>query len=148
MWKKEKLLATSNYSFSQCFQPIWITFCHFHQIWNCRLQTLSVWKRLKFVLWERVKLLSILVCKSFDFQEVNDFVLFWRVKKKARLPIKVQFIFDSFSDGITIFLEWVQSRLNGLCDCLLNLLTHLFYLVSTARSLENIISKLVGCIGV
>ena len=37
--------------FSQCFLPAWITFCHFRQIRNCRLQTLSVWKGLKFVVW-------------------------------------------------------------------------------------------------
>ena len=37
--------------FPQCFLPIWITFFHFRQIWNCRLQTLSVWKSLKFVVW-------------------------------------------------------------------------------------------------
>ena len=42
--------------FPQCFLSFWITFCHFCQIWNCRLQTLSVWKSLKFVVWERVKL--------------------------------------------------------------------------------------------
>ena len=41
--------------FPQCFLPIWQTFCHFHQVWNCRLQALSVWKSLKFVVWERVK---------------------------------------------------------------------------------------------
>ena len=29
--------------FLQCFLPIWRTFCHFYQIWNCHLQTLSVW---------------------------------------------------------------------------------------------------------
>ena len=40
--------------FPQCFLPIRRNFCHFHQIWNCRLQTFSVWKRLKFVVWERV----------------------------------------------------------------------------------------------
>ena len=33
----------------QCFLPVRITFCHFRQILNCRLQTLSVWKSLKFV---------------------------------------------------------------------------------------------------
>ena len=43
--------------FPQYFLPILGAFCHFHQIWNCRLQALSVWKRLKFVVWERVKLL-------------------------------------------------------------------------------------------
>ena len=37
--------------FPQCFLPIWITFCHFRQLWNCRLQSLSVWKSLKFVVW-------------------------------------------------------------------------------------------------
>ena len=37
--------------FPRCFLPIWITFCHFRQIYNCRLQTLSVWKSLKFVVW-------------------------------------------------------------------------------------------------
>ena len=30
--------------FPQCFLPIWISFSHFRQMWNCRLQTLSVWK--------------------------------------------------------------------------------------------------------
>ena len=52
--EKEKLLIMSNFSFSQCFLPIWRTFCHFHPIWNCRLQTLSIWKSPKFVVWERV----------------------------------------------------------------------------------------------
>ena len=41
--------------FSQCFLPFWITFCQFHKIQNCRLQTLSVWKSLKFFIWDRVK---------------------------------------------------------------------------------------------
>ena len=40
--------------FPQCFLPFWRTFCHFHQIQNCRLQTLSVWKSLKFLVWGRV----------------------------------------------------------------------------------------------
>ena len=29
--------------------------CNFHQISNCHLQSLSVWKGLKFVVWERVR---------------------------------------------------------------------------------------------
>ena len=40
--------------FPQCL-PLWRTFCHYHQILNCRWQTLSVWKSLKFVFWERVR---------------------------------------------------------------------------------------------
>ena len=39
--------------FPQCFLTIRRTSCHFHQIRNCRLQTLSIWKSLKFVFWER-----------------------------------------------------------------------------------------------
>ena len=38
----------------QRFLPVRRTFCHFSQIRNCRLQTLSVWKSLKFVVRERV----------------------------------------------------------------------------------------------
>ena len=42
---EEKLLVTSNFSFSPlCFLPFWRTFCHFHQILNCFLQAVSVWK--------------------------------------------------------------------------------------------------------
>ena len=44
LWEKEKLLVISNFSFSQCFQPLCRTPCTFHEIQNCRLQTLSVWK--------------------------------------------------------------------------------------------------------
>ena len=40
--------------FPQCFLTFWITFSHVYQISNCRLQTLSVWEILKFVVWERV----------------------------------------------------------------------------------------------
>ena len=39
----------------QCFLPVWRTFFHFHKIWNCCLQNLSVWKSLKLVVWERVE---------------------------------------------------------------------------------------------
>ena len=55
LWEKEKLLVMSNFSFSQCFLPCYITSCHFHQIQNCRMQTLLVCKSLKFVILERVK---------------------------------------------------------------------------------------------
>ena len=57
-WVKKKLLNKQFLFFPQCFLPVWKLFCHFHQIWNCRLQTFSVWKSLKFVFWERFKLLS------------------------------------------------------------------------------------------
>ena len=45
--------------FPQCFLPFRRTFYHFHQIGNCRLQSLSVLKSLKFVVWDRVKIVFI-----------------------------------------------------------------------------------------
>ena len=62
--KKKKKNENEQFLLFQCFLPVWRTFCHFHQIlngyqfWlisNCCLQTLSVWKSLKFVVWERVQ---------------------------------------------------------------------------------------------
>ena len=47
----ENFLYLTFLLFPQCFLPIWITLCHFRQILNCRLQSLSVWKCLKFVVW-------------------------------------------------------------------------------------------------
>ena len=41
--------------FPQCFLSFWTTFCHFYQLYQCRLQSLSIWEGLKFVVWERVK---------------------------------------------------------------------------------------------
>ena len=45
--------------FPHCFLTFWKTFIHVYQISNCRLQTLSVWESLKFVVWERVNNLEI-----------------------------------------------------------------------------------------
>ena len=52
LWEKEKLLVMSNFSFSHSvFYPFgWLSVI-FVKIWNCRLQTLSVWTGLKFVVW-------------------------------------------------------------------------------------------------
>ena len=55
LWEKEKLLVKEPFLlFPQCFLLVLRTFCNFNQVWNCRLQTLSVWKSLTFVVWERV----------------------------------------------------------------------------------------------
>ena len=68
LWEKDKLLVTSNLSFSpRCFLPVWRTFCHFHQIWNCSLRTLSLWKSSELVVWERVKQVAILSGKICIF---------------------------------------------------------------------------------
>ena len=56
LWEKEKLLVTSNFSFSHSvFYPFEELSSIFINFWNCRRQSLSVWKSLIFVVWERVK---------------------------------------------------------------------------------------------
>ena len=45
--RKEQFLL-----FPHCFLPVWRTLSYFLYIWNCRLQALSVWKSLKFVVWK------------------------------------------------------------------------------------------------
>ena len=56
LWEKEKLLKTSNFSFSHSvFCPFRGLSSIFIKIQNCPLQTLSVWKSPKSVVWERVK---------------------------------------------------------------------------------------------
>ena len=68
LWEKQKLLITSNFSFSHTvFYPFWRTFRHFHRIWDCRLQALSVWEGLKFIVWEKVKK------KNVHFSEIIKF---------------------------------------------------------------------------
>ena len=61
LWKKEKLLVTSNFSFPPPPPPPSGFYSYgdfsaiFHQVQNSCLQVLPVWKRLKFVILERVK---------------------------------------------------------------------------------------------
>ena len=50
--------------FPKCFLSIWGTFCHFHQIRYCHLQTLSFWKSLKMVVSKKV--FTCLPYKSFE----------------------------------------------------------------------------------
>ena len=125
--EKEKLLERSNFSFSPwCCLSVWRTFCHFHQLWNCCLQTISVWKSLTYVVWERVNLLksvklstiyttqspvlSTLKRKDFDnivgkgenagnnvFYPIKDDIMVTNLKRKA---------FENFVGNVTsIFSE-------------------------------------------
>ena len=56
LWEKKEIARNEQFLlFPQCFLPVLRTFSHFNETWNCHLQTLSVWKSLKFVVWERVK---------------------------------------------------------------------------------------------
>ena len=49
--------------FTWCFMSFWRAFCHFHQIQNCRLQTLSVKSLLKTLLEQE----KLLVTSNFSF---------------------------------------------------------------------------------
>ena len=53
--KKEKLLVMSNFFFSDSVFYLLENFLLFSSIQNSRLHTLSVWKSLKFVIWEIAK---------------------------------------------------------------------------------------------
>ena len=56
LWEKEKLLVTSNFSFSHSvFYPFGELSAIFMNFEIVRLPTLSVWRCLKFVVWERVQ---------------------------------------------------------------------------------------------
>ena len=61
--------------FAQCFLPFQRTVCRFHWIQNCRLQTLSVWKSLKFAVWKRVKKECFLESglKRFSINEIKRY---------------------------------------------------------------------------
>ena len=62
LWEKEKLLIWSNFSFSHSvIYPFRRTLCHFHQLQNCGLQNLSVWKSLKFVVWEKANIVEMAI---------------------------------------------------------------------------------------
>ena len=68
VWEKEKLLATSNFSFSQCFLPLCRTLHHLHENKNCCLQTLSVWKSPEFVVWRRVKPIKPILTLGYNLK--------------------------------------------------------------------------------
>ena len=59
LWEKEKLLVASNFSFSHSvfnpFRKLPVIFIKF-KIVVCK--TLSIWKSLKFVVWERVNIVN------------------------------------------------------------------------------------------
>ena len=69
--EKQKLLVMSNFSFYhqqflifQVFLTCLKNFLLFCPIWNCRLWT-SVWRSLKFVIWERGKNIPSLILRRF-----------------------------------------------------------------------------------
>ena len=62
--------------FPQCFLPIWRTFCHYHQIENSHLQTLSIWKSLQFAFGKGLK--------AHKLPNIN--ISCFKVWKKSSIP--------------------------------------------------------------
>ena len=52
---KGKIARNEQFLLFPVFSTYWRTLCRFYQTFNCRLQTLSVWKSFVFVVWEMVK---------------------------------------------------------------------------------------------
>ena len=69
----------------QCFLPVRRTFCHFHQIWNYRLQTLSIKKSLKFVVWKGLNVTQQCVFGRME-NIMGQFLLFPQCFQKAPFP--------------------------------------------------------------
>ena len=75
LWGKGEFARNEQFLlFPQCFLSILRTFCHFHQIRICRLQTLLIWKSPKFVVREMVNGLVLLkMCeKEFSIESLQN----------------------------------------------------------------------------
>ena len=82
--------------FPQCFLYFQRALRYFHQNQNCRLQTLSVWKSLKFVVWERVNPLlhkrshSNLDCENLRAHVVNSKITLFFFEQKRNYSISTR----------------------------------------------------------
>ena len=110
-WKHcGKRINCSFILFLLCFLPIWIIFCHFHQIWNCRLQNLSVWWSLKFVIWERVKVFYFgpLTQTTLTSKQCSNKPLFLRVCNSSLMKTLWEkeklLVMSNFSFSLQCFL--------------------------------------------
>ena len=78
LWEKGEIARNEQFLlFPWYFLPIWRTFCYFNQLRDCRLQILSVWKSVKFFVWERVKAIALnLYCSIPNINSIpNDKIL-------------------------------------------------------------------------
>ena len=92
LWGKGEIAHNEQFLlFPQCFLPFWKIFIHLHQIWNCCLQTLSDWKNLKLIVWERVNHLP----QNPKFQQPCKRSLLKRVCKPAFYPFPTLYSFFS-----------------------------------------------------
>ena len=102
--------------FPQCFLPL---SCHFYQICSCRLETLSVWKSLEFVVWERFK---------SNAQGKSGFVHLQKVTAHVRLNL---FGFGYIVGTNTNFLPSLKKDLS------VNLFLRKIYLPASTLGVKN-----------
>ena len=100
--------------FPQCFLSFLRTFCLFHQIRKCPLQTLSARRCLKFIVWERVKA-HFTWLNSFPnkpgFLRVCSKRLLKTMKEKKKLLVMSNFsfshiVFYPFGELSVIFINF------------------------------------------
>ena len=89
MWKKEKLLVKGNFPFPTLFSTGLENFLSFSSNVILSLQSLSVWKSLKFVSWERInncqaKNFSILTFRGFFFFLLVCLISTLRVPRRSK----------------------------------------------------------------
>ena len=97
LWEKEKLLVTSTFSFSlSVFYWLGQLSAIFVTIYNCRLQTLAVWKDLKYVVletvkWKMTKYLQVVhstseISTTTTFTTTTVVSVFWLLQKFNTFP--------------------------------------------------------------
>ena len=80
--------------FPQCFLSSWRIVCHFHQIWNCSLQTLSFsLEESKICCLERVKS-SCLVVLGFNATLGAKVISWWSVMHMCSLAFSHQYLYN------------------------------------------------------
>ena len=155
VWKGEIACIKQFLLFPQCFLPFLRPFSHFQQIKKSCLQTLSVWKSLKFVVWERVKHFFHTILNSKDLEKdafwkhwgrwrkyfctcmrVNVKFLYWTSLYTCIVPLTLYHRIQSFNDlqKDAFWKHWGRWRKRyvfvHVCEYTLNIYIRLVHILS------------------
>ena len=126
--------------FPQRFLPIWTTFCHFHQTWNCRL---SVSKSLKLIIWERVnslpnnKILDLSKSKAFADNKIKaKLMIFVPIGLKTFWEKEKMLVTSIFSFSRNVFQRFFVTQGHGSPDCVVK-----SYITLTEKAFGNIVEN-------
>ena len=112
-----------------CFLPVSKLFCHFHWIWIYHLQGLSLWKSLKFVVWELEGCQTLL-------KWLNKYHWLKRKHSGQKAKMMVTSIFSLTLYQTTKSSD--QSKLKALADDKINVTQKLKFV---SGRVENILGK-------